>query len=150
MTTSAFPSFDQTEAAFSWPSDQAVSSVFTVGNAAVTRLTLGKRHTITGTATVAGERDEYWWFWLKEGPNNPTEFISLKLLTITETLPTILEMTPDATQKPISIENCGLKFGVRLTRDKPDLAVWWGVSGGAVTSALYCTRAAPYNPTPTP
>lgn len=148
MTTSAFPSFDQTEAAYAWPSDQAVRSVFTVGNATVTRLTLGKRHTLN--LLDVGERDEYWWFWLQEGPNNPTEFISLKLLTLDDPTPAIIDMTPDGTRKPILIENCGLKFGVRITRDRPDLAVWWGKSGGAVTSPLYCTRAAPYNPTPMP
>lgn len=148
MNNSAFPSFDQTEAAFAFPSDQSVSSVFTVGNAAVTRLTLGKRHTLN--LVEIGERDEYWWFWLKEGPNNPTEYLSLKLLAIADATPNIAAMTPDGTQKALIIENCGLAFGVRITRDKPDLAVWWGVSGGAVTSALYCTRGTPYNPTPNP
>lgn len=149
MTSNAFPSFDQTEAAFAFPSDQSVSSVFTVGNAAVTRLELGRRHALPD-ATIVGERDEYWWFWLKEGPNNPTEYLSFKLLAIADATPNIAAMTPDGTQKALLIENCGLAFGIRITRDKPDLAVWWGVSGGAVTSALYCTRNAPYNMTPAP
>jgi len=139
----SFPSFDQQQAAFSWASDQVVSVSGAVTNAGVLRLQLGRRHTIAGTSDVIGDRDEYWRVWIADGAANANQPLVFKLLKIGDATPNVAAMTPGTSPAALIVKSSALEIAIRVTAQRPDLAVWWGKSGG--TTTIYCNRYAPYN-----
>lgn len=129
-----FQSFDSIQAANTFGSDQCWSIALDI-DASVRVVLLGAVSPDTGL----GLREEFWYGWIPDAIAAPSTFFSA-LVQDSNFVPSDLLPTP--TLKPLILEPAGVRFGIRLPRNKPYLAYYWS-GGGEAPSTLYMTRMSP-------